>query len=181
MKQHLSVQSVLALGVCLVLLVFSLLSCNNADGAIPDGMKLASGELNDFTLYIPEAWTADLYSGSVGVRYSTEDPSSVTVSSWELEDASMTVEQWTEMSKNEAVTSFADVETTDAENLTIDGNYAQSYTYTGIIGSSECRVLQVATVKNGKIYQLTYVSTPETYESHIDDVNAMVANMKLGK
>ena len=153
--------------------VLLLAGCNN-DPEAPAGMKTASGEGADYTLFVPEDWTVDMTTGATGAYYSNADTSGVLVTSWDLPNTDTTLDEWWETNLDEIKNVYKDVTVEGSENILIDGNHGVKYTWTGTLGDYTYRVLQAATVKNGNVYLFTYTSLPDLYESHMEDVDQML-------
>lgn len=153
--------------------VLLLAGCNK-DPDAPTGMKTASGEGADYTLFVPDDWTVDITTGATGAYYSNADTSGVLVTSWDLPNTDTTLDEWWETNLDEIQNVYTDVTVEDSENILIDGNHAVKYTWTGTLGDYTYRVLQAATIKNGNVYLFTYTSLPDLYESHMEDVDQML-------
>lgn len=146
----------------------------SADPNAPTGMKTASGEGADYTLFVPEDWTVDITTGATGAYYSNADTSGVLVTTWDLPHTDTTLDEWWETNLQEIQSVYQDVQVEGSENILIDGNHGVKYTWTGTLGAYTYRVLQAATAKNGSVYLFTYTSLPELYESHMEDVDQML-------
>ena len=155
---------------------FALVSCGDED--IPDGMQLASGENVPYKLFAPLSWVCDLNDDLSMAYYSAADTSNVQVTSY---PGSSIEEYWK--------TCCEDYEKTfeefvyDAEKGTatvlLGEKDAKSYTYTVKLAGKEYKIKQVVTVRDGMIYSLTYTSSPEKFDSHLTDVDAMFKNFKF--
>ena len=69
-----------------LLLLTALVSCGKSgDVDIPYGMQLASDpSVVDYYLFVPSKWTVEMATGATSAYYSTDDPSSITVSAYGL-------------------------------------------------------------------------------------------------
>ena len=69
-----------------LLLLVALVSCKKSgDVDVPYGMQLASDpSVVDYYLFVPSKWTVEMATGATGAYYSTDDPSSITVSAYGL-------------------------------------------------------------------------------------------------
>ena len=170
----------IALLLALTLAVLSLASCGKRDEfSPPAGYAAASDEKADFHFYVPDKWTVDYSTGAAGAYFSASDPSSVSVMAWELPNADTTLDEWWELNRAEMEKVFADFTPESEENATVDGVYAKKYVYTASVGGYTYRYMQVAAIRGTSVYLFTYASTPENYESHLDDVNAMLGYLIL--
>lgn len=71
------------------------------------------------------------------------------------------------------------MELVSEENTTVDGIYAKSYTYTASLSDFNYKIMQTVIIRNATVYLFTYTSTPENYDSHLEDVNSMLDYLKL--
>lgn len=171
----------IALIALTVLIALSLFSCGKKDDGVPAGMKRASDEMADFTLYVPEEWNVDMATAAVGAYYSASDPSSVSVMAWGLEYADANLDDWWEINLSEIEKVFTNVEIISEDNLDVDGLYAKRYVYSASLGDYDYTIMQAACLKRGAVYLFTYESIPENYDAHLTEVDEMLANLKIGR
>ena len=81
-------------------LLLSLSACNK-DTTAPAGFVTASGEAARYSFYVPKEWTVDLSTGATSAYFSTEDPSSVSVMTWELPASDTTLDDWWSMNQED--------------------------------------------------------------------------------
>lgn len=170
MKRIISIIALLAV-LCTVLV-----SCKK-EGDTPDGMILASGEGAKYYLYIPEDWTVDLQTAVTTAHVS--DLSSVSASTWTLQNPADTVDTWHESqleSLNAGFTDYAEVSVSDS---ILDGVYAKEYVFTAKHGGEDRKYRQVAAVKSGCVYVITYSTTPELFDEHNGDVDDILAEFRF--
>ena len=177
MKKIIRITSVILIAV---LLTVSLASCKK-DPTIPDGMKKASDEKADFTLFVPESWTVDLTEAAVGAYCSKSDPSSVSMMAWELDYSDVKLDDWWEVNISEIENVFSNVEVTKEEDSIIDGIYAKKYTYNASLGEFNYTILQAACIKNATVYLFTYEALPENFDAHLEEAESMISNIKVGR
>ena len=166
------------LAVMMAALAFA--SCSK-DTSAPKGMIKASNEKADFTMYIPEKWTVDTADAAVSAYCSKNDPSSVSMMAWGLEYTDSALDDWWEVNLEEIGKVFSDVEITAEEDAIVDGLYTKKYTYTATLAGNSYKIMQAACIKDSNVYLLTYTSTPETFETHTEDVNSILTNLKIGR
>lgn len=162
-----------------LILTLSFASCEKNDSSAPAGWITAADEKADFYFYVPDEWTVDYTTAAAGAYYSSDDPSSVSVLAWELEYTDTTVDEWWELNEGEISYAFQNVELVSEENTTVDGIYAKSYTYTASLSDFNYKIMQTVIIRNATVYLFTYTSTPENYDSHLEDVNSMLDYLKL--
>ena len=157
-----------------------LTSCGGKDEfAAPAGMVTASDEKADFYLYVPDEWTVDYSTAAAGAYFSADDPSSVSVMAWELEHTDTTVDEWWAVNQEDITMVFDNFTLVSEENMTIDELYAKRYVYTASLGDFSYKIMQTAFIKDATVYLFTYTSTPENYDTHLEDVYQMLDFLTL--
>ncbi len=160
-------------------LLFSLAGCSE-DKYVPIGMKAISSDIIDYKIYIPTEWTADLSAGVVSAYYSDTDHSSINVTAFQLDSAETTASEFWKSYEEALKQTISELEyVVEAETMLWDGKGAEKYVYTGKLAGSEYKFMQVLMVTSGTVYIFTYTSTPELYDSHIEDVNKIIENMSF--
>lgn len=176
MKKITKITAVILLAAVLAL---ALVSCKKDD--TPKGMIKASDDKADFTLYVPESWTVYTVAADVGAYASENDPSSVSVMAWDLEFADTSLEDWWETNVSDLGLVFSDFEIISEEDTAIDGLYAKKYTYTVSLRGNSYKLIQAACIKRGTVYVFTYTSVPDSFDGHLDEVESMLSNLKIGR
>ena len=158
----------------------SLISCSaRLDGA-PDGMKLISTEDVDYYLYVPAGWVEDISTGVVSAYVSESDRSNINLAAFDLEDPNMTPAQFWEKYEADIVSTFPDAAFTDSSNTVIDKVYAaEQHTWTASVTGAEYEFMQTVFVHGGAAYILTYTAQADRFDSHIEDVQNVIANIKF--
>ncbi len=146
------------------------------DTTAPDGMKLVSNEEVAYLFYVPESWAVNR-NEAIFAAYLEGDRSSVSVVPYEP-NVSMGVAEYFAMCEDMMrSTAGADgyclLSTSEG---TLGGKKATVYDYTYTVGGEIFRYRQVIAVHGNMIYSLTYTSRPEVFESHLGDVDMMIAN-----
>lgn len=160
--------------LALALAMTAMTGCD-ADKNAPTGYKTASGEAADYVFFVPDDWTVDLTTGATSAYCSTEDPSSISVMTWELPNTDTTLDEWWQMNLEDISMVFQNVEPAEPENLTIGGIHGQKYVYTADLGEFSYKILQAAAIKSGSVYLITYTSLADTYDAHAEEVNNMIS------
>ena len=169
----------IAVFITAVIFVLSLAACERNDGSAPAGWISASDEKADFRFYVPDEWTVDFSTAAAGAYYSSDDPSSVSVMAWELEYTDTTIDEWWKLNVGDLSLVFQNIELISDENTTVDGIYAKSYTYTASISEFNYKIMQTVMITDATVYLFTYTSTPENFDSHLEDVDAMLDYLTL--
>ncbi len=160
------------------LMLLCTVGCGEQDETVPDGMKLASSDIVDYRLYVPENWTTELSSGAISAYYSKDDPSSVSVMTWNLTETT-TVASWWEGYQEDFKLVYQNFELLATEDTKLGDVDARKYTYTGELGPQKYKFVQTAAIRGGMIYLFTYTSTAEKSDSHIADVGRMLAEFRF--
>lgn len=169
----------LTLSVILIFSCFiSLTSCGETSDT-PKGMVLASNEIVDYYLYVPDSWTIDLAAGAVSAYYSESDPSSVSMMAWNIEDSETTLDSWWENNLKDFNLVFTNFNLESESNTVLDGVAAKQYVYTASLGENNYKFTQIAAMRKSMIYLFTYTSTAENYDSHAEDITKITENFKF--
>ena len=167
---------------CLILAILAclaLVSCGSEAG-VPDGMKLASGEAADYLFYVPEDWVIDLQTAATSAHVSSDDRANVSVMSWELEHTDDTVETWWEVNLESLKEGFTDFTEESRTEDVLDGQPAVKYVYTAKFGADTHKYLQVAAVKNGVVYVISYDAFPaDSFDAHAEEVDSIIAGFRI--
>lgn len=199
-----------------ILVLASLLAfcgCSQKDAWVPAGMKLASTDAVDYTVYMPESWTVDVSTGIISAYVSNTDRSNVTVTAFNLsdDDAKLTLDEYwakyeadlrltfpdmkylaekdeaetTETTENAETEAAAD--TTEAAHpgyptsTVIDNTAANKYFYTATVTGIGYQFMQVVIIRGGVAYIITYTSTPELFDTHIEEIDKITDNFKFAE
>ncbi len=169
--------------VALILAAIFAVSCSGKKSEVPDGMKLASDpKAASYTLYVPESWTVDMQTSSTRAYCSKEDRSSVMVMTGETENTDTPVRAWWESGLSELRALYPDFEiAAEGEKVKLGGADAEKYVYSGTFDGTKFKYTQVAAVKKGVIYILTYGAPEDKWESHVEEVEKMIENFRFSK
>ncbi len=160
-----------------------LTGCSDKDPSVPDGMKLASDpELATYSFFVPESWSVDTHDASTRAYCSGADRSFIMVMTGDLQYSDPTVESWWESGLTELKALYQNFEiSVEGEEAKLGGEDARKYVYSGDFGETSFKYTQVAAIKTGVIYIVTYGATVDKWESHLDEVNKMIENFRFGK
>lgn len=155
-------------------------SAKTQEAGAPDGMKLASSADADYCMYVPDEegfWRIDrsgLYSSA---SYSSGDATSISTTVYSVvQGGNVTVESWWEEfvpDIKEIYTEMSDVAVKDAK---IDGIKGKEYSFSGKLAGNEYKYIITAVIKDAYVYYITYTSTPEFYDEHLDDLESVINN-----
>ena len=165
----------------IALLMLTLVSCGNK-GEVPKGMQLASNtDIVDYKLFVPEEWTVDRRSDFTSSVAFASDHSSISVSQWNLTDSTRNYDTWwtNEFKPELEYILHNPTIISEGDEIQIDGTDSKKYVYTGETREGKYKFMTVATIRQGSIYVITYTSTEELYDKHINEVNKILENIKF--
>ena len=167
--------------LCVLLLISALVSCGKTgDVDVPYGMQLASDPaVVDYYLFVPSKWTVETATGATSAYYSTDDPSSITVSAYGLSKDVNDAQSYWAFFEKQFGDIFGDPESVEESNLLLDGKEAMQYVFTAKLGETEYKFCQIVCTRNGMAYILTYASTAANFDRHADEVQEIVAQFKF--
>ena len=172
-----------ALFVLLIIsaLVFS--GCaNTSDIEAPDGMKLFSNEHTDYTAFVPVSWIVDMSTGTLSAYVSSADASNVSITAQALETPTTLNDYWKGYEEDFKAT-FADMEYEGEAptTTTLSGEAANKYVYTATVTGTQYKFMQVVAIREMTVYVITYTSTPEAYDTNMEDVEKILDNFSFNK
>ncbi len=180
MKKIITAAVLLALVVSLAV-TFTACSNTSDEYAPPAGMINASVAEANFYLYVPDKWTVDNSAISAGAYYNKADPSSVSLMRGDLDAETLSAENpldaWWDKNKTELSEVFSDFNVESEDNLLIDSAAGKKYVYTASIAGDSYKFMQAAVIKKEDVYIFTYSSTPENFDSHLDEVSEMIEHI----
>lgn len=159
-------------------IVSTFLSCSQGQADAPSGMKLLSNDFADYNMYVPEAWVivSDESTGYSSAYQSELNRSNVTVTAFELKkekNYSSLDEFWSEYEEDFKDT-FSEIEIISNQRTTLDGYEAKSVEYTATITGIKYKYMQLFCIRGRTVYMITYTSSEEKYDAHIEKIWAMV-------
>lgn len=150
---------------------------------IPEGMKLASFDEHPYLFFVPEDWVINEGSVISAAYVSEEDKSNVSLQMYMVSEKEIdkTVEEYFAECEERYKKVFASYTLIEDECGEIDmaGKKARKYVYEIENGGVQYKQLQAIVVKGGVFYTLTYTALPENFDSHISDVDEMIAAFKI--
>lgn len=173
-------KKLLSLAFAILLISCLLVSCGN-DPDVPDGMKLASGDAVAYDLFIPEEWLVDVQTGYTSAHVSDTDATNVSVTSFDMQAANSTVDDWWEINVTDLKVAFTDYkEMKIGADTVLGGESAKEYVYSAKLGGVEYVYHHVAAVvEGGIVYNVTYTTTPDKYESSLETFNKITSEFRF--
>lgn len=173
-----------ALFITVIAVIMIFCSCTVQKSEIPTGMKLFSNDLVDYTAYVPESWIIGMSTATLSAYASSTDASSVTITAHalEAEDVSISLDDYWARYEEQFKKTLSDMKYVGkTKKVTLDGKKANQYTYTATVTDIEYKYMQTVCINNDNntVYIITYTSTPDNFDTHIDDIGSIVDNFKF--
>ena len=188
-----------------ILSALCILLCGCSKSEAPEGYHNAAGDHEAFYFYVPTTWTLNNTGGTASAYYSSSDMSNVSMTCMVIEPETMdtleayksvsiaeleqilpgfklieTTEESEETSAETSTETSAETNTTEEEKpITIDARETIKFEYECTLSGKTYRYMQVVTLKGEMFYLFTYTSLAENYESHLEDVNGILENIKF--
>lgn len=157
-----------------ILAAAALVSCaDKGDVEIPSGMQLCTNDVVNYNLFVPAEWTPSISTGAVGAYCSAQDPTNVSVMAWNV-DQSMKLDLWWEQYVSDFEMVYDDLTLISSDNATLGDVAAKKYAYTAKLGEFEYYYEQYVCIHWSMVYVLTFTSTPENYEGHLEELADIV-------
>lgn len=184
-----------------------LTGCGEQDPNAPNGFKTASNDCVEYHLFVPDTWIVDTAEDSMMITARASDVVSTNISmiaytndQYEVKqdengnDLSPVPEYWSDYqadlvkifdSDEEGNTTFVLNEELSGKTRLIgadgEGSSATGYTYvyTGVLGDTELKYMQVIIYQKETFYLFTYTSVPAQYDEYIDDVEDILSYIEL--
>lgn len=149
------------------------------DVEVPDGMKLISTDELPYRFFVPENWMVNNGAEFSAAKFSDSDSSNVSLQMYMTDDESQTVDDYFAELEKRYKEMFASYELESSEDIKMDGSDAKKYVYKIVVGGIEYKQMQAIVVRGAVFYTLTYTALPESFDSHIDDVNKMIESFDI--
>ena len=158
-----------------------LTACGNDNATAPMGFMEISDDGVSYDLFVPDEWTADISTGMTAAYYSGIDTSNISMMAFELTDNKiMSAKDYWATYEPGLKAMFADLTYVgEPDDVTLDGVASAQYIYTGTISGVQYKFMQIITVRNAQVYIFTYTAEVDKYDSHIEDVLAILGNFRF--
>ncbi len=156
-------------------------ACGNNESTAPMGFMEISDDGVSYDLFVPDEWTADISAGMTAAYYSGIDPSNISMTAFELTDNKiLSAKDFWATYEPELKAMFADLTYVgEPDDVTLDGVASTQYIYTGTVAGVQYKFMQIITVRNAQVYIFTYTARVENYDTHIEDVLAILGNFRF--
>lgn len=146
---------------------------------VPEGYQLVSGDNAAYRFYAPTQWSINTGTSQNSAYYSVDDRSIVVVTIYvKDQDYTSTDDFWSIVESN-YMENFDDYNFISKNATVLSGKNAMSYTYSLTIAGSPVKIMQIIAPHGNYYYALTYTSTPEKFDSHLEDVNGMAGVFEI--
>lgn len=153
---------------------------SNSD--VPMGMLRASNEIVDYDLFVPDEWVVDQTGGAVSAYRSAQDPASISVMVWNLPYADTTIDDWWTSYQSEFNLIFDNFALESTEDMLLDSAAAKKYVYTGTLAENAYRYTQIAAIRRGSVYLMTFTElanqNEETASEHAEEFAKIVEHFR---
>lgn len=143
------------------------------DKKTPEGMKIASADMLEYRLYVPQAWICDSESERSEAYYPESGGPNVTVTSYSP-DETVTAEEYFETCDKEYKSAINGYELLSREDGTVAERDAVSFVYRAEYGDMRLKLMQTVLVYNDMVYSIVYTALEDSFDAHMDDVNAII-------
>ena len=148
------------------------------DKKTPDGMKIASADQLQYRFYVPKNWICDPTSGRSEAIYPESQKSNVAVSVYSPEE-SISVQDYFAQCEKDYEKTLPQYERLSEKERTVAERKAFSYTYRCVVEGLEFRMMQTVFAYNGDLYSITYTALADTFDTHLEDVEAMLSAFRF--
>ena len=167
---------IISLLTVILIVSLTLVSCSNNSEA-PDGMKELSTDNNAYNFYVYTQWIVDEQNTQCAY-YSAVDRSNVSMSAYVPDESFKTMQEYfdacVEQYKKD-LSSYTEIEKSNDAKMFEYNAFKLVYTFE--FGGQQFKVMQVMTLHQGIVYVYSYTSSPENYDLHLKDAEAMLAEI----
>ena len=181
----------LKISLAVLLAAIAVLSCScgaATGGDAPDGMKKIETDIDDYSIYVPQAWTIDLATG-VASAY-MPDNASISMMTVQLDRDTPDLDSYWTKTEDDFRSTFGESFEYDGENpqnTLLGGVEARKYVYSATVTGSEYKFMQVICMRQSSallqsfsyVYVFTYAAPADVYGDHLDDVNDILTNFRF--
>jgi eukaryotic-like serine/threonine-protein kinase len=126
----------------------------------------------------PSDWTLNVHQGDIFGARSHDVKAEFSISATELSDKSTTLDSYVDGGIR-YITSSYNANILANDQLSLNGLNARQTIYTMKESGTDVKSLQVYTIKDSKVYVLTFVSKPADYDSYINQGKAILASFQF--
>ena len=202
-------KKIFAIAMAALLTLPLLAGCSEQEPGAPDGYKRASNDKVEYSLFIPSDWLVDTAKDSTmtAARVSEVTNTNITMIAFDNDGTyevkkdekgnsiSPVPDYWKDYQKDverifdldeEGKTTFSLNKDLSGKSCLIGANSENrktatgyTYVYTGKIGGTELKYMQVIIYQKETFYLFTYTSTPSQYDEYLDEVEEILTYIQL--
>ena len=174
--------SVIALVLALLMCLSAFSACGKDDDKAPKGMVLASSEHVDYRMYVPENWKVDKSDLYTSAYFTTgADATSISVTAYGVSGNEAKVDDWWKGFEEEIKAVYADMSKVKKSDAVLGGVEGKEYSFSAKLADQEYNFIITAVVRNYYVYYITYTSTPEYYEKHLEERTQVIEAFEFDK
>lgn len=157
------------------------------DKHTPDGMKLASGDIQ-YSFYVPTTWVTNLSDGFSSAYYPESGRPNVSVTVYSPSE-SIDAEGYFKLCESDYEKTLSGYKYISSERVMVsdgskilkdeDGYNATSFVYGAVYGDTELRIMQTVFIYSDLVYSITYTAHADRFDAHLDDVGAMLGAFRM--
>lgn len=171
-----NIKKILAL-ICACIVMLSAVSCSN-ETDVPDGMKRVSDDNVAYDFFVYTNWLVD--DGVTNCAYySASDRSNVSMSSYLPGKTHVMVEDFYQAALATYERDFNNFTLIEEGRTKMHMFDAYQIVYTFTFGEDTYKVYQAMTLRDTTMYVFTYTSSPELYDSHMEEVLGMLEALRF--
>lgn len=163
----------------LCLSVFLMTGCGSEESDVPDGMVLASSEDADYIMYVPEQWKVDKSTLYTSAYFSSGDATSISAAAYGMNFTDKTADDWWSSFEEQMKSVYQNVSDAEKEAVTLGGIEGNKYTFTADLNGQTYNYIISAVLKDNYIYYITYTSTPDYCEKHLEELESVLKNFSF--
>lgn len=148
------------------------------DKKTPDGMKIASADHLEYRLYVPKTWVCDPESGRSEAYYPESQKSNISLTSYSPAE-SISVQDYFAKCEEEYKTALPEYQRISETETRVADRLAYSYVYTTVVEGVEFTLMQTVFTYNEMMYSLTYTAMSDTFDIHLEDVEAILSAFRF--
>jgi hypothetical protein len=145
----------------------------NQDDGIPEGYKQVSDDSVAYRFFAPLDWSVNSTDSIDSVYYSPSDPSMVMISFYAPDSEQADIDTYWASVEEQYKSLYTDYTPVSSGNTVLGKRTAIQHTFTAKIGGVEYKMMQIITGYGKHYYTMTYMSSPENFDLHLEEVNKM--------
>ena len=161
-----------------LLMVFSLFSCSEQDGDIPEGMQIASVEGVPFKLYVPKNWAINYGNGVSGAYLSSSAGISVTVDVFDCNGKEL--DEFAESSIEDYKNTLDSFEIiSEISDTTLDMRAAKKVKFSAEYEGAKYAFMRVFAKYSDNFIVFSYKSSKDYFDIYLPEAEAMLEVFKF--